>query len=210
LDKSFEFLVKKPTKVPTDESFYAFLAGYVDSEGIWTFEKQVNKLLFQFLIKSQDLDLLKQIREKLKNEGFHPGDLKVVIKGGVSQKAYNNGKIIWIKNTKDFWCLRLRRQNEIVLLAKKLISFTHNEEKMKRMFLLLNAKNREWSKHGEKIKELIWQMDEDARKWVEEAGLILKTRKFMKFSEASATQQLESKIHAPPLDDEYCCKNKMV
>lgn len=182
LDKSFEFLIEKPTKVPTDESFYAFLAGYVDSEGTWTFNKQVNKLLFHFWIKSQDLDLLKQIEGKLKSNGFHLNALKLEIKGGRWQKVFSNGKTIWIKNRRDYWRLRLCRQTEIVLLAEKLIPFVRHEEKMKRMLLILKAKNREWLKYGEEIRNRIQQMNEGAKKWVEEAELGLKTREIYRVS----------------------------
>ena len=177
LDKSFEFLIEKPSQVPDDESFYAFLAGYVDSEGTWTFDKQVNKLMFSFWIKSQDLGLLNQIKEKLKSDGFHPSGPKLQIKEGSWQKASINGKAVWVKNRKDFWCLRLNRQDEIILLAEKLTPFVHHEEKIKRMSLISNAGDREWSKYGEEARSLVKQMNEESKEWVREAESAYKSKK---------------------------------
>jgi gas vesicle protein len=40
---------------------------------------------------------------------------------------------------------------------------------MERMRLMLKAKEREWSTHGNEIKELIKQTDEEVERWVKEA-----------------------------------------
>lgn len=176
LDTSFEFLIEKPMKVPNDDRFYAFLAGYVDSEGTWSFSRQVNKIVFHFWIKSQDIDLLDQIKRNLEKDGFHPSHLKLAHKGQHQHENSANENRIEIEYRRDYWQLRICRQNEIFLLAKKLIPFVRHEEKVKRMRLMFKAEEREWSKHGDKIKKLIAQISEEVKKWVKEAEIKYKQK----------------------------------
>jgi DNA-binding CsgD family transcriptional regulator len=101
LDKSFEFLIDKPIEVPSGDNLYAFLAAYVDCEGTWSFSKQVNKIVFHFWIKSQDKALLKQIKEKLEEEGLHPNHLKLVKKGQHRHEESENRNHVKIRYRRD-------------------------------------------------------------------------------------------------------------
>ena len=73
LDKSFNFLVRKPLRVPKRNNlFYSFLAGYTDAEGSWVIQGKNGILCFIFEIGSEDAKLPRQIKEKLEENDFIP------------------------------------------------------------------------------------------------------------------------------------------
>jgi len=141
LDVSFKFLIEKSVNVPSDDSFYPFLAGYVDSEGTWTFSYQNGKPRPSFWIKSQDIQLLNGIKKRLENDGFHPCGPHLRVKGGTSTLRWipQSGGTVMIKNTKDYFQLSLLRRDEMIRLIKNLMPFSHHKEKIERMHLVLKA-----------------------------------------------------------------------
>ena len=141
LDTSFSFLIKKPTETPDGGDFYAFLAGYVDSEGTITFDCSGGCPRPHFWIKSQDVELLDEIRGRLKGDGFHASDLHLRAKSGTwtSRISRLNGATMSIQNTRDYYQLSLYRRDEIARLVKKLMQFSHHRGKIERMRLVLNA-----------------------------------------------------------------------
>lgn len=139
LDMSFNFLIEKPISAPDWGDFYAFLAGYVDSEGTITFDYRGGHPRPSFWIKSQDAEVLGEIKEKLKSDGFHVPDLHLRTKSGTWTSGISrvNGDIMLIQNTRDYYQLGLYRLSEIARLVKKLMQFSRHREKMERMHLVL-------------------------------------------------------------------------
>jgi len=139
LDTSFNFLIEKPSGLPRWDNFYAFLAGYVDSEGTITFDCCSSYPRPNFWIKSQDVELLSEVVWKLKSDGFHVSGLHLRTKSGTwaSGISQSSGAPVSIQNTKDYYQLGLYRGNEIARLLKKLMQFSRHREKMERMRLAL-------------------------------------------------------------------------
>jgi hypothetical protein len=66
--------VHKPSKAPVERKFfYPFLAGYIDAEGCWKISLDHHKWIsFGLVICSEDLGILSSIRERLKEDDYHP------------------------------------------------------------------------------------------------------------------------------------------
>jgi len=138
LDKSFEFLVKKPKNIPknildNDNYFYAFLAGYADCEAAWSIynPKNTNYIFTKFQLATCDKNILLQIKNKLKKLGFTPCFGLLRKKGRKTNVA---------KYGKNLYFLYLNRQEEILKLAKILLKYSKHAEKMWRMkFIIENS-----------------------------------------------------------------------
>lgn len=211
LDRSFEFLIEKPVEVSKNNGgFYAFLAGYVDSEGTWTFSYQNDRLRLHFWIKSQDIKLLNEIKKKLENDGFHPSGPHLRVKGGTStSRLTSNGKIL-VTNSKDYFQLDLCKRDEIVRLAKKLVLFSRHKEKMGRMRLVLEAVEERLTK--EKIKNFIEAANIKTKECVKvaELGYLYRHSNKASFLRGGvATRPKELRTYAQLQGDECYYTNKM-
>jgi len=144
LHNSFSFLIKKPLSIPdwiskNDENFYSFLTGYADSEGCWVIRKKnKNSISQEFHIATCDRTILQQIKSKLEGLGFNPKLYFRGEKGTISSTG--------IKHNFDSYDLNIHRKREVITLARTLLQFSHHEEKIQKMKLVLETENLEkWS-----------------------------------------------------------------
>lgn len=210
LDASFGFLIEKPMGVPDGGDFYAFLAGYVDSEGTITFDCGGGRPRPNFWIKSQDVELLDEIRRKLKSDGFHPSGLHLRAKGGTwtSRISRLNEGTMSIQNMRDYYQLGLYRRNEIDWLVKKLMQFSRHREKVERMRLVL--KSTEGQLMEEEVKNFIKNANGEKEKCIKAAEVVY-IQKHCGATlphEDAATQLEKSKTCARPRHDGCCYTNR--
>jgi len=133
LDLSFEFLVDKlGIVVPAQQDlFLSFLAGYADAEGCWKIYGKRKKFIeLRFDLETQDIRILRKIKDKLEEFGFTP---KLHL---VKEKGTKIGQLIL---KKDMHRLSLYRRNEVVKLAKMLAPFIKHQEKKRKVRLLLSV-----------------------------------------------------------------------
>jgi len=124
LDETFEFLLKKPSSVPKDKLFYSFLAGYVDADGCWFIRKRkLQGMELRLSIITKDFEILKQIKERLEGQGYHP-----------IFRPHAKGE--------ERYIVCLGRQNEVISLAEKLLPYTRHGEKIEKIELILRAKKK--------------------------------------------------------------------
>lgn len=141
LHPSFDFLLVKPTKIPdwilnSDKFFYYFFSAYIDCEGSWKISKSHEKhVRFTFRIRSGDLKILKQIKEKLQSKGYYPllyldREMGTITPyGAYSKNIYN---------------LTLNRKEDIIPLIKKLLPLSKHSEKIRKMSFIIQNKNKSW------------------------------------------------------------------
>lgn len=159
LDTSFEFLKDKPTELPKeDELFYSFLAGYIDAEGCWKIAPSHHVLIsFGLIISAEDLEILNSIREKLKNDGYHPSF------------RINNRKSRF-KETRPLYELSLSTRSEVVSLIERILPLIQHREKIEKMRLILQMKDEKyWEVINEKVKALREQIKNEVDECVKEA-----------------------------------------
>lgn len=141
LQPSFEFLLNKPTKIPewilsNDVYFYNFLAAYMDCEGMWKiFRSHRNSARFLFRIVSGDLEILKNIKRKIENNGFHPRFYLRHKRGHVAPYG---------KFNLNMYDLIIYQKKDVLLLVDKLMSISKHSEKIRKMNLILESKNKTW------------------------------------------------------------------
>jgi hypothetical protein len=93
LDRSFEFLVKKPQNIPGEVSrdstlFHSFLSGYIDAEGSFRIYRDEESCAVSLRINSEDEGILRGIRTVLSSKGYHPCFDLVRRKGFYKGKNY--------------------------------------------------------------------------------------------------------------------------
>lgn len=93
LNKSFDFLIRKPLKVPRRNNlFYSFLAGYADADGSWVIGNRKERVYFMFELGSENAELLKQIKEKLEKNGYHPSLTSIIKKENEVSRSFEMNK----------------------------------------------------------------------------------------------------------------------
>jgi transposase-like protein len=151
LDNTFKFLLDKPSKLPkwiiSGDKFYSFLAGYVDAEGSWKINKSHRDAInFTFYIGSEDELILEQIRDRLTRDGFSAHLYLEKKKGQQSNLGSYN---------KDLYAVCIFRKTDVVRLAKILLPLSRHMDKIKRMKLILEIKDKKWHEVKEKVERLI-------------------------------------------------------
>ena len=163
LDKSFEFLVKKPSSIPdeivkTDALFFSYLSGYIDAEGNIRIYGEDDQCIVTLRINSEDERILRDIRAVLRSMGYH------VYLGLQRRKGLHKGKLY----RRDVWGLGLFRKEEVLSLLGKL-SLRH-PEKIKWAQLALSSAECAWSQqigpvatHKELIRKSVNEFKREAR-----------------------------------------------
>jgi hypothetical protein len=152
LDKSFDFLLVKPIRVPSwisenDDLFFSFLAGYADCEaGIDIGKNNVNNIRFVFRLRTSDLKILNQIQNKLNEKGIYATLNLEKVKG----EKTNFGK-----HNKDFWCLAVQRKVDVAKLSSLLLKNSKHYEKIRKMKLVLKYfKETSWNKVANEVTKM--------------------------------------------------------
>ncbi|MDI6807292.1 MAG: LAGLIDADG family homing endonuclease [Candidatus Aenigmarchaeota archaeon] len=141
LDSTFNFLIEKPVKIPewiisNNGNFYSFLAGYADSEASWKIIKShKNAVNFIFYLATEDKEILEQLKEKLIELGF-------VVHLYLEKKKGTKTNLGVYK--KDLYALNIEKKAHVVRLAEILLPLSKHEDKIKRMKLILEIKDKKW------------------------------------------------------------------
>ena len=164
LNKSFEFLLKKPQELPSwifdnKDNFYHFLSAYMDCEGSWRIAKSHEKhVRFFFAISTGDKKILNQIKEKLNSINYNIFSYLDKKKGGVTPFG------IYRKNT---YRIAINRKQDIIRLIKNLLPLSKHSEKIRKMYFILENKDKKynevekgWNKLREEIKGEVLKSDE--------------------------------------------------
>ncbi len=147
---SFSFLLdSKQESIPewiNNENFFYFLAGFLDSDGSVTLKRMGNHIFYNIRFFGQNLALLNEIKDRLKEFGFY-SSIYLTHKKGYAR--YHN-KIMFRYN-KDYYTLETRKSHTIELL--KNIPIRHPEKIMKRdLIFKINNKNiSRWSEVEEEV-----------------------------------------------------------
>jgi hypothetical protein len=124
LDGTFEFLLQKliqriPSLPKEDRAFIAFLAGFVDAEGTIAFHKKSHPG-FEVQVTNTDSDLLRWIKAKLEDSGYHPR---------MYHRLQRAGRIASARES-SIWRLYLYRRDEVRNLLVEL-PLRHGEKTTK-------------------------------------------------------------------------------
>jgi len=157
LDKSFEFLLPKPIRIPSEilvdgVLFLSFLSGYADAEGNFRIFRDEHRVGVSLRINSEDEGILRDIRSALSSMGYH------VYFGLLEKKGTHEGKTY----RKNLWALGMFRSAEVVERAKNL-SLRHPEKK-EWARLIASTQEASW----EQVKPLVLAHKQRIRKGVRE------------------------------------------
>jgi hypothetical protein len=151
LNKSFSFLIEKPIEIPkwileNNEFFYSFLAGYIDAEGCFEIIKNgKNAVSFRFSVVTTDEFILKQIKSGLEKNNLKPY---------FSLKRRKGFKSSYGKYNKNLYGVGLRRKSDTIDLVHKILPFSQHSEKIRKMKLILNNKDKTWDEIENKVLKL--------------------------------------------------------
>ena len=151
--ESFSFLLNsKQENIPewiNEESFFDFLAGFIDSDGSVMLKKAGNNIFYNIRFFGQNLNLLNEIKNKLKDFGFG-SSLYLTHEKGYTR--YVNG--VMFRYNKDYYTLETRKGDTIELLKK--IPIRHPEKIMKGglIFKIYEQKLNQWNKIEEEVSKV--------------------------------------------------------
>ena len=136
LHKSYEFAVEKPTRIPQwikcDRTlFMRFLAGYTDGDGsLGLYRVDRHYIIRKVAIETQDVDILRDIKEKLTEYGYHPALYLTSKKGTLNNYGPYN---------KDLWHIHIDRKDEDLKLLQELP--LRHQDKIRIKSLILDTKD---------------------------------------------------------------------
>ena len=169
LHPSFDFLVEKPTRVPSwilnnDTFFFNFLAAYMDCEGNWHLTKSHEiHARFTFRLRTGDKEILENVKRKLESLGYITVFSLDITKGTQGPSA---------PFRKDMYNLTLNGRGQASKLAKRLIPLSMHSEKVRKMRFMLKHKDSkylelvsDWNKIKNQIKKETLPLKED---WCED------------------------------------------
>ncbi len=141
MDKSFEFLLKKPQEIPkwileNKDCFYGFLCGYSDCEASFSIIKShQNSSRFIFRITAGDKKVLEQIKSTLESYGYNPQFYFKSTKG--KQGSFGTYNI-------DMYNFIMYRKSETLRLIKNLLPHSKHKEKIAKMKYIQENKDKNW------------------------------------------------------------------
>ncbi len=137
LNMTFGFLLPKQDAVPewvltTDDTFFAFFAGYVDAEGYFRayFVQNQPKPLALLEIRSYDAVLLTQLRDGLCERGIACPPARLRVPAG-----YTNGA--GVRSNRDYWGLGIHRKESLRRLFKKIEPYLRHARRRRDMYTAL-------------------------------------------------------------------------
>lgn len=112
LNRTFEFLLPKQDAVPewvllTDQTFFAFFAGYVDAEGYFcTYARPKLPAAARLEVRSYDVVLLSQLRLGLCQRNIQCPPVRRRVKAGYTNRA-------GVRSNRDLWGLGVHRRESL-------------------------------------------------------------------------------------------------
>jgi hypothetical protein len=82
-----------------------------------------------------------------------------------------------IRLTRDMWRLEIHRREEVRALARRVLPFSLHRDKIRKMCLILDEKNEEWSSMAPKIEELRHDIEQDRKECTLRAEIEYKARR---------------------------------
>jgi hypothetical protein len=157
LDRSFDFLLRKPRYVPPEipgntELFLAFLAGYLDAEGSYRIYPQEGTAAFSLRVNSEDEHILRGLAMGLRRLGYHVY-FKILVKRSDSTRY-----------RRDIWTLGLFRKDEIIDLTKKLRHV--HDEKVRWQTLIQKSPKSTWQEISPFVKRLQTDIVKETEEYV--------------------------------------------
>ncbi|MBL7055430.1 hypothetical protein ISS07_00795 [Candidatus Woesearchaeota archaeon] len=156
LDKSFEFLLRKPEQVSNwilekERYFWEFLAAYMDCEGNWHLSRSHDiHTRLTFRIRSGDKEILEDCSKKLASFGYNPIFCLDTKKGKKGPNRFLR---------KDMYGIIINKKKEVIRLCNQLIPFSKHSEKVRKMKLMIahgdknySAISKKWNDLKEQIK----------------------------------------------------------
>lgn len=140
LHSSFSFLLPAPKVVPPqilndDGLFFRFLAALTDSEGgFGIYPCHGRWIRFDYYLVSTNLDILNQIHQKLTSLGLRVRTYRMRKEGQATRGMYGTPK-------KACWQIRILNKGDIIWLAQKLLPLSLHDEKISRMYLVIEHRN---------------------------------------------------------------------
>jgi hypothetical protein len=135
LDNSFKFLISKTSDLPKESNrFYHFLAGYSDAECCWCIYFSKKRVKTSWSIESKDVFLLRSIRDRLRDEGFHP---LLYVARKRSNQRFRKNQNPQTPADRETGQLRLVRRHEVLNLAEKLLRLSRHGEKISKIRLIM-------------------------------------------------------------------------
>lgn len=141
LDKSFEFLLKKPDEIPqwileNKYYFYSFLCGYSDCEASFSLIKShINAVRFIFRITAGDKKVLEQIKSTLESYGYNPR---------FYFKSASGFRGTFGEFNLDMYHFIMYRKSETLRLIKNLLPHSKHNEKIDKMKYIQENKDKDW------------------------------------------------------------------
>ena len=155
--ESFSFLLNsKQENIPewiNEENFFDFLAGFIDSDGSVMLKRAGKNIFYSIRFFGQNLNLLEQIKERLRDLGFTSS---ITLSHKKGDTRYHNGTMF--RYNKDYYILETRKIHTVELLKK--IPIRHPEKIMKRKLIFrIQAQNtNKWNEvedEVDKVRKLI-------------------------------------------------------
>ncbi len=142
LNRSFAFLLEKEDNIPkwitsNTTLFCAFLAGYTDSEGTFCLCRD-NAV---FAIKTQDINILRKIREQLVNLG-------VLCRPPTLARAKGSKDKFGTEANEEMWTLSVYRKEALLRLFDLLEPHLKHQDKLNRIEMLrenIHIRNRKYN-----------------------------------------------------------------
>jgi hypothetical protein len=140
LNKSFNFLLNKPKRIPNwilrnKEYFFAFLSGYIDCEGYWQIypRKTTGRTCARLRVATEDKTILNQLHKKLRLLGFNSRFRLTRRKGFLATFG---------KARKDMYEISINSMRDVLELAKILLKFSSHWEKIWKMKFIIENYNK--------------------------------------------------------------------
>lgn len=142
LDCSFDFLVEKPTVIPSwilenENFFYSFLMAYSDCEGCFkVIKSHNNSVRFVFSLKTGDKIILEQIKKRIEQDGYFVTFYLDQEKGKKGNYGFSNFNI---------YNLTIYRKENIFCFIQQILPLSKHPEKIIKMNFILQNKEKSWA-----------------------------------------------------------------
>lgn len=134
VNKSFDFLIPKHKNIPrwipeNPNTFFAFLAGYIDAEGYFYFKKPKRNGKIStatFGIQTQDKGIICKLAKKL-------NDFSIQVYGPMISEPAGHIDKRGVRNNKDVWCFNVIQKQSLWKLIHHLEPYLKHADKIRRL-----------------------------------------------------------------------------
>lgn len=148
---SFSFLLYSKSEIIPDwinsDNFFDFLAGFIDSDGSVMLKRAGKNVFYSIRFFGQNLDLLSEIKNRLKDLGY---DSPIHLSHKKGYTHYRNG--IMFRYNKDYYILETRKGLQTIKLLNQ-IPIRHPEKILKRelIFKIYKENINQWNQIEQEV-----------------------------------------------------------